>query len=178
MRRPVDRIQTIVALGLLTLFLIVATLVAGLTTSRAYDSGMQAERREHATRQPVMATVVAAGILSPDDSSQGIHPAIWLQWRAKDGTLRSGESPKRGGDRLGSQRWIWIDGAGNLTRRPRGHGQTITDAALVGAASLMAVALPCFLLYVAVRHHLDRRRFDQWTADWARTAPLWTRRSN
>jgi hypothetical protein len=178
MRRPVDRIQTVVALGLLALFLIVATLLAGLTTSRAYDSGLRAERQEHATHRPVMATVVATNDLSSDDSDRGLHPVALLRWRANDGTLRSGGTPKRQGDRVGSQRQIWIDVAGNLTRRPRAHGQTIADASLVGTASLTVVAIPCFLLYVAVRHRLDRRRFDQWTADWARTAPLWTRRSS
>jgi hypothetical protein len=177
MRRPIDRIQTAVALGLLALFMIVVPLVAGLSTSRAYDSGLRAERQEHTSHQPVMATV-ASDDVSSDGSGRHFLPAVRLRWRANDGTLRSGETLKRRGDRIGSQRWIWVDRAGNLTRMPRGHAQTIADAALVGTASLTAVAIPCFLLYVAVRRYLDRRRLDQWTADWARTAPLWTRRSS
>jgi hypothetical protein len=177
MRRPVDRIQTAVALGLLILFLAFAPLVAGLTTGRAYDSGLRAERQEGATHRPATAAVVAGDGIT-DNSMRGIRPTVRLRWRAHDGTLRSALVPQRQGDRAGSRRRIWIDGAGNLTRRPREHGQTVAGAALAGTASLTVVALPCLVLYLAVRRRLDRRRFDQWTADWARTAPIWTRRSH
>jgi hypothetical protein len=175
MRRPVDRIQTAVALSLLVLFLIVAPVLTWTASSRAYGSGLRAERQEQTTHRPAVATVVAGDGIT-DGSTRGISPTVRLRWLAPDGTARSGVVPEREGDQAGSQRRIWIDGTGDLTSRPREHGQTAADAALAGMASVTAVALPCVVLYVAVRRCLDRRRFDQWTADWARTAPLWTRR--
>ncbi|MGI8332442.1 Rv1733c family protein [Actinomadura scrupuli] len=175
MRRPVDRVQTAAALGLLIVFLALAPLVAGVTTGRAYDSGMRAERQERTAHRPVVATIVAGDGIT-DNSVRGIRPTVRLQWRAHDGTLRSALVPQRERDKAGSHRRIWIDRTGNLTRRPREHGQTVADAALAGTASVTMVALPCLLLYLMVRRRLDHHRFAEWTADWARTAPLWTRR--
>jgi hypothetical protein len=177
MRRPVDRLQTAVALGILTLFMVVAPVAAGLTAGRAYDSGMRAERQERTTHRPAVATVVAGDGIT-DNTVHGLRPTARLQWRAHDGALRSALVPQRERDRAGSHRRIWIDRTGNLTRKPREHGQTVADAALAGSGSVTMAALPCLLVYLLVRRRLDRRRFDQWTADWARTAPLWTRRSH
>jgi hypothetical protein len=150
--------------------------VTALATSRAYDFGQRAERQERVTHRPVVATVVAGDSVT-GGSAQGTGPTVRLSWRAHDGTARFAVVPERETDRVGSQHRIWIDETGNLTRKPRDHGQTFVDTVLAGTASVAAVVLPCVVLYVAVQRRLDRRRDDQWTADWARTAPIWTRRT-
>ncbi|GLZ10963.1 hypothetical protein Acsp04_11980 [Actinomadura sp. NBRC 104425] len=168
LRRRVDRVQRAIALALLVLLLATAPAVAAWCGGLAYDAGLRAERREHAQRQQVWATVVATGGIA-SSGDQYVHETVQAVWpRAADGRTRTGTLPSWKGAAVGDRKRIWVDREGRPTVRPRPHSRTVTDAVYAGAAAALGVGAPVLLAYVVVRRRCDRYRDRMWDAAWAR----------
>ncbi len=174
MRRRVDRVQQSIMAVLLLVFLVAGPLLTGYAASRAYATGQQAEQTQRAQRHLVTATVAGPAKLGADASGRGVERMVTVGW-TENGRPRTTQIPELPGDHTGVQRQIWVDAAGHLTGRPRDHAQTITDTTLAAIFALAGVALPLIGLRALIRGRLDRRRYAQWDADWAHTAPIWTR---
>lgn len=167
LRRRVDRVQRLVALGLLLLLLAAAPPVAALAVSWSYDAGTHAEKAERASRQQVVATVTSAGGVGSSDDRY-IHETVQATWPGPGGEPRVGTLPTWKNAKAGAQRTIWVDRNGDMTVRPRPHSRTVTDAVYAGAAAVLGCALPVLCAYVLVRRRCDRHRDALWEAAWAR----------
>jgi len=173
MRRRIDRVQTGIMAGLLLVFLIAGPWLTLLTAGKAYTAGSRTERIQHAQRHSVVATVLSKSSLGADDTGRGVHQVVSAAW-TEHGTRHAVLIPELPGDRPGMHRRIWVDQSAQVTGRPRDHTQTVTDTVLAAIFALAGVGLPLLGLRAVVRYRLDRRRYQQWDADWVQTAPLWT----
>ncbi|WP_433325896.1 Rv1733c family protein [Spirillospora sp. CA-294931] len=167
LRRPVDRVQRLVASGLLLVLLAAGPPMAAWCSGWAYDAGLRAEHSERANRQPTVATVVADG--RPGSSGDRyIHETVQASWPGPDGRTRVGPLPSWKNAKTGARKTIWIDRrTGEPAVRPRPHTRTVTDAAYAGGAAVIVLGLPLLLVYALARRHCDRHRDALWEADWA-----------
>jgi hypothetical protein len=174
MRRRVDRVQTVIMAVLLLVFLIAGPWLTFVAASKAYTVGARTERLQHAQRHSVVATVLTKGGLGADDTGRGVRQTVSAAYTER-GVRHTVRIPQLPGDKPGAHRAIWIDRSGHVTGRPRDHTQTATDTGLAAIFMLAGVALPLLGLRALIRYRLDRLRYQQWDADWAQTAPRWTR---
>jgi len=175
MRRPLDRTQTIIGLGLFLLFLVLGAIVVAGAVQRVYDAGVRAERHESATRHQVDAIVVGRDATRAGVSGQVLGSPDHVQWRAADGSRRTDVVDT--GKRPGQHVTFWVDNSGAISRTPQNHTQTAGTAGFAGAGGLAAVAAPLALGYALIRRRFDRRRFAEWDDEWALISPHWTGRS-
>jgi hypothetical protein len=127
LRRRVDRVQRLVALGLLLLLLGAAPPLAALASSWSYAAGTSAERAEHANRHQVVATVTSTGGVG-SSGDRYIHETVQATWPGPGGEPRIGTLPSWKNVKVGAQRTIWVDRNGDPTVRPRPHSRTVTVA--------------------------------------------------
>lgn len=167
LRRPVDRVQRLVALGLLLLLLGAAPPLAAWTASLSYSAGTRAENAERADRHQVVATVTSTGGLG-SSGDRYIHETVQAGWPGADGRPHAGSLPAWKDARVGARRTIWVDRQGEPTVRPRPHSRTVTDAAYAAGATVLGCALPVLIAYALVRRRCDRHRDELWEAGWAR----------
>ncbi|NEA21358.1 hypothetical protein [Actinomadura bangladeshensis] len=167
LRRRVDRVQRLVALGLLLLLLGAAPPLAALTVSWSYGAGTHAENAERANRHQVVATVTSTGGVG-SSGDRYIHETVQATWPGPGGEPRIGTLPSWKNVKVGAHCTIWIDRNGDPTVRPRPHSRTVTDAVYAGAAAVLGCGLPVLLAYALVRRRCDRHRDALWEADWAR----------
>lgn len=168
MRRRVDRIQWTVGVALTLVFLLVAPVLAVWAGARAYESGMHAERRQHATRWEVTATVTGPGGVAGD---RYLHRTVQATWRAPDGAVRTGRIPAWKDAQAGARRQIWVDRSGRPVPRPRPHSRTLVDTGYAAIGGTAGVGLPLLIVYWLVRRRCDRIRYARWDAEWARIDP-------
>ncbi|MEU8117143.1 hypothetical protein AB0C21_00360 [Spirillospora sp. NPDC049024] len=167
LRRPVDRVQRLIALGLLLLLLAVAPPLAAWTASWSYSAGTRAEQAERAERHQVVATVTSTGGLG-SSGDRYIHETVQASWPGADGRPHVGTLPSWKNAKVGAHRTIWVDRQGEPTVRPRPHSRTVTDAAYAAGATGLGCAVPVLCAYALVRRRCDRHRDEMWEADWAR----------
>ncbi|QXJ25146.1 hypothetical protein AGRA3207_006596 [Actinomadura graeca] len=167
LRRRVDRVQRLVALGLLALLLATAPPLAAWACGWSYDSGVRAERAERAARHQVVATVTSTGGIG-SAGDRYIHETVQATWPGPDGKPRAGTLPSWKNAKAGAQRTIWVDRDAEPTVRPRPHSRTVTDAAYASAATVLGLSMPLLLVYALVRRRCDRYRDEMWEAEWAR----------
>ncbi|MFB4315547.1 hypothetical protein [Actinomadura sp. 21ATH] len=172
LRRPVDRAQRRIAVGLLVLLVAIAVPLASWAAAWAYDLGSRAERAERAERREVVATVVATGGTSSRDPYY-VHETLQATWArpepGPDGErTRTGTLPSWKDAEVGQTRRIWVDREGAPAVRPRPHSRTVTDAMYAAFAATLAAGAPVLLAYLLVRRRCDRHRDALWDAAWAR----------
>ncbi|WP_157430824.1 Rv1733c family protein [Actinomadura macra] len=167
LRRRVDRVQRIVALGLLVLLLGAAPPLAAWAGAWSYDAGVRAEQAERTSRHQVVATVTSTGGIG-SSGDRYIHETIQATWPGADGKSRTGTLPSWKNAKAGAQRTIWVNGKAEPTVRPRPHSRTVTDATYAAAATVLGLSMPLLLAYALVRRRCDRYRDELWEAEWAR----------
>jgi hypothetical protein len=175
LRRRVDRIESTVVL-----FAVLAGLVA-VPAGAAFGTWVREQSEQHAAQQrsvlqPVQArTAEDAPVGMPDVPGEGASKSR-VVWQVSDGSLREGRAEVPLGTKANTELTIWLDRSGAIAAAPRPAGDS---AALGGGAGLAAVMGSWFLLWLlvlAARLPLERRRMREWQADWERVAPLWNRR--
>lgn len=176
-RRPVDRLQTILTAVLLVLLMLAAPLTGWLMAGHAYSHGLRTEHREWAAYRLVPAAVVRIGEVQATGAGRFIGETVRLRWSDGRGRMREGTADLHYRVRTGAALPAWINAGGALSHRPRAHALTRSDTAWAGAVGALGVAIPGIVVYLVFRRRLDRCRYDQWDSDWVRTAPLWTRRT-
>ncbi|HEY7485198.1 MAG TPA: hypothetical protein VH912_12115 [Streptosporangiaceae bacterium] len=174
MCRPLDRAQSIIALAMVLVFLVLGPVAAARAVQHVYQSQADLERRQTAARQQVDAVVVRH--LAPESSISGevVGGQGRIQWRTADGSLRTGTADT--GKPAGTHLTVWVDHSGAIKGAPQTRTQTLGTTSFAAAGALIAVALPLALGHALIRRRFDRRRLAGWDAEWSRVAPLWTRR--
>jgi len=175
MRRPLDRTQSIIGVGLFLVFLILGPVVAAGAVQRMYDSGVRKEQRQSALQHRVEATVVQHYAPASTISGQLVGGQDRVQWQAADGSRQSGVVAT--GEAVGARVTLWADNSGAIKAAPQTRTQTIGTAGFAGAGGLAAVAVPLALGYALIRRRFDRRRLAEWDDEWALISPHWTGRS-
>ncbi|XRQ03389.1 hypothetical protein ACN3XK_43205 [Actinomadura welshii] len=164
LRRRVDRVQRVIALGLLVLLLGTAVPLAAWAASWSYEAGVRAEEAERENRRQVVATVTAIG----GGSGGYVHETVRATWPGPDGEPRTGTLPGWRNAETGAQRRIWVDREGDPAAAPRLHSRTVTDASYAAAAAVLGCSVPVLAAYVLVRRRCDRHRDHLWDVAWAR----------
>src|SRR6188472_92257 len=106
LRRRVDRVQRLVALGLLLLLLGAAPPLAALAASWSYGAGTHAENAERANRHQVVATVTSIGGVG-SSGDRYIHETVQATWPGPNGEPRVGTLPSWKNAKAGAHRTIW-----------------------------------------------------------------------
>ena len=104
----------------------------------------------------------------------GMTPAP-ARWTAPGGALRTGQVSVPSDSAKGTAVTIWTDPAGDVTSPPLTPAQVADQGTLMAFVTVAATLAACLVAAVATRIVVNRRRMAAWTADWAVTAPKWTR---
>jgi hypothetical protein len=176
LRRPIDRLESAIMLGLVAAFLIAAPLVAIFA---AHEIGAAATREQTAqdTWRPVPATLMqpaSAGLIQLD----GNWETSWVQvgWKLPGRAPGTGLIAVALNAKKGQHVTVWVTPANKLTHPPLSSAD-VADRVLA-AAALAPVALGVLLLIAAdvVRVVANRRRMADWTRAWEAAGPKWTSR--
>ncbi|MFE6281298.1 hypothetical protein [Streptomyces sp. NPDC057877] len=173
LRRRADVVEGWVLLGAWLLSLLVGVL-AGLTAAHSVERQLDRERAEW---RPTAAHLAER---APGDRRVGsTRERVWseVRWQGPDGAEHSGHARVRPGSPAGSPVTVWTDRRGHLVTEPATESEARLNSSVIGGlAGLGAAAVP-FLAGGAVRCRLERRRLEQWDADWARFDALRGRRT-
>jgi hypothetical protein len=167
LRRRVDRIESTVVL-----FAILAGLIA-VPAGAGFGTWVRERSEQHAAQQrsvlkPVQArTAEDAPVGMPDVPGEGASKSR-VVWQDSDGSVREGRAEVSLGTKANTELTIWLDRSGELAAAPRRAGDS---AALGGGVGLTVVLGSWFLLWLlvlAARLLLERRRLREWQDDWVR----------
>ena len=175
LRRPVDRLESVIVLTLVALFLIATPLIAFGVGRWAWDHGAATARGERAAWHQVSA-VVLQGVPRPQDDPYG---AVYLaqvpvRWIARDGVPHTGKVAAAAGVRTGATVTVWTGPSGELTGPPLRRAQIVHQAAVAGLLSGLGFSLLLAVTALVIRRLLLRRRMAAWDAEWRATGPLWS----
>ncbi|MER6409417.1 hypothetical protein ABT269_39580 [Streptomyces viridosporus] len=178
LRRRSDLIEAWVLLAVLVLALS-AAVFAGLTAAGAVD-GALAERRDR-TRTVVAVLIEDAAHTTPasvSENSENGDGGVWapVRWTAPDGTHRTGRAEVEPSDRAGTAVTVWTDPEGRLVSRPPEGAEARFQSVMAGVTIGAATAGVGLLGAQFVRSRLQRRRLEEWEAEWRLVEPAWRKR--
>jgi hypothetical protein len=137
LRRPTDRIETVVLLTLLAAFLAGAPLAARAVADWTYGRSLRVEQSEQATFRQVPAVLLQAPDISRFTEAAGMSMTE-VRWTAQNGQPRTGSAPAPLTAAAGSTMLVWIDADGNLSNPPMLPSEVSAGAGLSGAAAVPA----------------------------------------
>lgn len=176
MRRPVDRVRTLLTLVVAVLALLGTALsaVAAFTLYRA-DLHTAAELAAHRHRVPATTTAAARtdGLWLENTAGQRVQ----AHWQYPPGHRHTGEIMVPAGTAAGTAIPTWVDDGGRLAAMPRSTGDVATGAALSGLMVLSGAAMVCGGVLVLGRRRIDLRTAAAWEREWERVEPGWSGRS-
>ena len=178
LRRGSDRAEAWLRIGLVLVFLIASPLAAiglGKLTSAASFS---AARAQTASERYVPAVLLDKVARAADDPLYGATGFVWARarWTAPDGQRRIGEVPAPVGSKAGRTEYIWVDRTGELTYPPIGESQIASRVIAVIALTPAALGIVLLIVLWLAKSVLDRRRLQNWAAEWSAVEPQWTKR--
>ena len=174
LRRPshtVERVSRVV-LMLVVLLSVPAALLAG-TAVRADLAALAEQQVDERTQATAVATADAE---APADAPPRTRVPVPARWTSPGGVVVTGAVPARPTTRAGDTLTIWTTADGRRADEPMTAAEVRRSTLVlvgVGWAGGLSAAV---LLHVALCRLLDRRRDRQWTLEWARVEPGWSRR--
>jgi hypothetical protein len=174
LKRRADAVEAWVVLGAWTLTVLVGVLV-GVAVNGTVEHGLARERAEwrpvvaHLTERAPGAAVTRSGAANGE--------RVWaeVRWTVPDGSAHTGQARVAAGSGTGTPVTVWTDPAGRLVTKPATAAQARLRAALTGALIGAGAASVPFVGGRLLCGRLERRRMEQWDAEWARFGPLWGR---
>ena len=172
-RNPLRRRSYLVEAWLLLavwILAVVAAAGAGVWTVLAVERHIDALR---ADRHSVTAVLVedAQRIVGTADGSDNYRATV--RWTAADGTRRTGLAHVDSSSKAGSTTQVWLDAKGRLVPTPATATQGRIEGAVLGVWAAAGAGGVVLLVGRGVCGQLERRRVDQWDAEWARIGPQW-----
>src|SRR5215470_13909146 len=169
LRRPADRIETVVIFSLAAAFL-TAAVAAGCFARHLYQS-------QHATAAGLRPAV--AVLSQPGSGITAPAAAVGARWRLPSGTERSGTLTTMTAPAIyyapaGTSIQIWLDRSGEPEAPPSSSDDMIFLALIVGFTITAGATVVLVLCYSFCRMVLDRHRLAAWESAWAAVGPRWT----
>ena len=165
LRRHPDRLEALLAVGLLLLLVVTIPLSVWLGGAARDQQSALAEQQARDHRQTVATTVEDATSqpLASDSVPVSIDsaPARWVV----DERPHRGDVPVDAEAPAGTEVTIWVDADGDLAAPPITDTAVATAGVMVGLFTWTSVALVATTAFLGVRALLDRRRRRQWSAD-------------
>jgi hypothetical protein len=176
LRRRSDRVEAFIFGGLLVVAAAGAPVAAVAGGHWAHASAQQAAVIERQTSHQVRAVLLAVpGNSSPSGYSVTATVAAQARWTAPAGTTRTGEIPVPADSFKGEFYSIWTDTAGDLTHAPMTAAQVADEGTFGMVVGALLTLVTLGVLAGFTRLVVNGRRIAGWDADWAVTAPMWTR---
>jgi hypothetical protein len=173
LRRTMDRVEAMVAGGLVVAFLAGAPLAAVAAGHAAYTAASHTAHAQQATWHQVPAVLTATAPRAGFRITRVTAPA---RWTAPDGTRHTGTVPVPPGTSAGQAVMVWVDAAGQLTGQPPLQlSQVRGQVVLAAMFTPLAVGFALLCAGLLVHTVLGRRRLAAWDTDWQATEPQWTR---
>jgi len=174
LRRPVDRLEALIAICVLVAFGMGAPLAAMTAWRSSYAGGLARQHAERSAWHPVTAVLLANA--TTHGMIRGMTPvaAVRARWTAPDGVVRTGRLYAPIGTHAGSTQRIWVTASGRLTSGPLRDFQVVNQAEFAGFGAVAGTGIALLAGVIIAHRLLDRRRRAAWAADWQVTGPLWT----
>ncbi len=174
-RRGTDRIQAIIRVGLLVVFLAGAPAAAVYAGHVIYLSGMRAERAEAAAWHRVPAVILRVTPTATGWSRSAASALLSVQWVRTDGSWGTGKITGAKTALAGGTTTVWVDAKGRRAHLPLTRTEVITQVIRAAVAIPVALALLLAAIYGVISLLLDKHRLACWETDWSATEPQWTR---
>jgi len=177
LRRATDRAETVVLAVLVAAFLIgtpFAALAAGAWT---HGMAREVQLAQEASRHQVTAVVLA---VAPPSTGMGVSFAweVQARWRAPDGREVIRQVPVAAGTVAGQKVQVWTDNrTSDVTGAPLTDAQVAQQTMAAEAIGAVAAVGVLALAGVLARWRINKRRMNDWDADWHATGPRWTTRA-
>ena len=175
LRRRWDRVEAFIFGGLLVAAAAGAPVAAVTGGHWAHASAQQAAVAERQASHRVRAVLLAVPGTSPSGYSATATVAAQARWTAPAGTTRTGEIPVPADSSRGELYTIWTDTAGDLTHAPMTAAQVADEGTFGMVVGVLLTLVTVGVVAGFTRLVVNRRRIAGWDADWAVTAPMWTR---
>jgi hypothetical protein len=174
LKRRADAVEAWVVLGAWALTVLVGVL-AGLAAARTVEHGLARERVEW--------RAVVAHLTEQAPGTAAEHPGtssgeqVWaeVRWTVPDGSAHTGQARVDPGSSPGTPVTVWTDPEGRPVTKPVNAAQARLRAAMIGGLIGVGAAAVPFVGGRILCGRLERRRMEQWDAEWARLGPLWGR---
>lgn len=177
LRRRTDRVESLIAAGLLVLLLAAGPL-AVILARHEYSYQLHQAESIRALIHPATATLTAD---SPRVSSTAVvtefdSPMVAAEWTDANGQILHGKVPAEYGDHKGTEIPVWLDAHGGLTDPPDDAATIKADAIALAIGCLAVCGLVLEGVRRLARRRLDRGRLQAWEDEWRYVGPQWTRR--
>jgi hypothetical protein len=167
LRRRVDRIESIVVLLAVFAGLVAVPAGAAFGTSVRERSELHAAQQRSVLHPAQARTIEDAPTGTPDVPGDVISRSR-VVWQDSAGSVREDVAEVSLGTRANTELTIWLDRSGAITAAPRPAGVSAALGGGVGLAAVMGSWFFLWLLVLAVRLRLERRRMLEWQDDWIR----------
>jgi hypothetical protein len=175
LRRRSDRVEAYILGGLVVVAAVAAPLGAVTAGDWAHAAAVREAQVQDETWRQVPAVLLAPPRMSGNGYSVSGTSAAPAQWTAPGGRQHTGQIIVPAGTLKGTVTTIWTDQSGDAASPPLTQAEVAEQGTFAALVTVAAVLLACLLTAVATRVVVNRRRMAAWTADWAVTAPMWTR---
>ncbi|WP_326756177.1 hypothetical protein OH738_04745 [Streptomyces hirsutus] len=177
LRRPTDRFQARIGLGLLLAVLVVAPVAGVVVEELAHRHYTDTARHQALTRHETSATLTEDVPRHPepgsDEAKLARYPAE-VRLTTPDGRTATTRAEVPPGLSAGGQVRVWVTADGEATEPPLTREQIRSRS--MGCALLAAVGtvLAGAAAHAVICHVVRRRNLTAWERAWAETAPRWT----
>ncbi|MFI6620213.1 hypothetical protein [Streptomyces sp. NPDC050528] len=149
---------------------VVAAIGTGAWTALAVDRHVDALRAE---RHPVSAVLVEDAVRTVGTSDGSDSYRATVRWTAADGTSRTGLAHVDSSSKAGSTTHVWLDTRGRLVPTPVTAEQARLEGVVLAVWTAVGAGGTVLLIGRGMSARLERRRLEQWEAEWARVGPRW-----
>lgn len=175
LRRPVDRFESAVILFAVVAGLLMVPVGAAVGTS-VRKASEQYAAHQRSVLQPVQARTTEDAPAGMSDVPGQVTWRVGIVWQQPGGLVRKGRTDVNLGTKANSEVMIWLDRSGQIATPPRPAGDSAAFGGVAGMTTVMGSWVVLWLLTLAVRRPLEKRRLRDWADEWQQVAPLWNRR--
>ncbi|GAA2929658.1 Rv1733c family protein [Streptomyces mexicanus] len=173
LRRHEDVAEAWIILATWVLILVGGAII-WTVTARFADQEFAWQRADRHAVTAVLLSNAPPGASTGTDSYRSLAK---VRWTAADGTTHTGRTLMPAGLPIGATVTIWQDGRGALTTAPPGPGEGQVQAILYGGAAAGAYTGLVYVTAALARWQLDKRRYEQWGAEWDTIGPRWDQKT-
>jgi len=175
LRRRSDKVEAFIFGSLIVAAATAAPLAAVGASHEAFDNALHVAQVQQETGHQVRAVLVAAPATSVNGYTVASLVPARAQWKTPDGRSHAGPISVPSGSLKGQAFPIWTDADGNVSGPPLTRAQAADQGTFVGIMAVIVTLVTCLTTAGITRFVVNRRRIAAWEADWAVTAPMWSR---